>query len=214
MCGPIAIALPLKEHNWSLKIGGGLIYNIGRTITYAIMGLLFGLLGQGIQLAGFQQWASILLGIIMIGSVLFPYFFKHKLNLTSLFSGYAGRLINNLRRLFSNKSFSSLFLIGLLNGLLPCGLVYVAIAGAINTNQIIGGAIFMAIFGLGTIPLMLAVSLTGNAISSGLKSKMRKVVPYFIILLGVLFVLRGLSLGIPYVSPKNQMLTPKTEMMK
>ncbi len=214
MCGPIAVALPLKEHKWGLKIAGGLIYNLGRSLTYAIMGLLFGLLGRGIQLAGFQQWASILLGIIMIGSVLFPYFFKHKLNLTSLVSGYAGRLINNLRHLFSNKSFPSLFLIGLLNGLLPCGLVYVAIAGAINTNQVVGGAIFMAIFGLGTIPLMLAVSLTGNAISSGLKSKMRKIVPYFIVLLGVLFILRGLSLGIPYVSPKSQMLSPKTEMMK
>lgn len=214
MCGPIAVALPLKEHSWSSKISGGLIYNIGRSITYAVMGLIFGLLGRGIQLAGFQQWASVILGIAMILSVLFPYFFKQKINFTNLFTGYAARLINNLRKLFIQKSFSSLFLIGLLNGLLPCGLVYVAIAGAINTNQVIGGAIFMALFGLGTIPLMLIVSLTGNAISTGLKAKMRKVVPYFIILLGVLFILRGLSLGIPYVSPKSQMLTPKTEMMK
>lgn len=206
MCGPIAVALPLKEHNWSSKIAGGLLYNIGRSITYAAMGLLFGLLGQGIQLAGFQQWASILLGIILIGSVLYPYFFNQQLNFTNLVSGYAGRLVNNLRKLFSNRSMASLFAIGLLNGLLPCGLVYVAIAGAINTNSVTAGALFMGLFGIGTIPLMLLVSLSGNAIGTGLRTKLRKAVPYFVVLLGVLFILRGLALGIPYVSPKSEKL--------
>jgi len=211
MCGPIAVALPLKEHNWHSKLLGGILYNTGRTLTYAFMGLLFGLLGQGIHMAGFQQWASIILGIALIISVLFPYFFKQKLNLNSLLSGYAGRLINNLRHLFSRRSYSSLAIIGLLNGLLPCGLVYVAIAGAINTNSIANGALFMALFGIGTIPMMLAVSLTGYAISSGLKQKMRRVVPYFIVVLGLLFILRGMSLGIPYISPKADKLEIKQE---
>ncbi len=210
-CGPIAVALPLKEHSWSTKVGGALLYNVGRSITYAVMGLLFGLLGQGIQLAGFQQWASILLGVALIVSVLFPYFFNQKLNFSNLVSGYAGRLINNLRKLFSNRSFLSLFYIGLLNGLLPCGLVYVAIAGAINTNHVIAGAVFMALFGLGTIPMMLVVSLTGNAIGIGLRTKLRKAVPYFVVLLGLLFILRGLSLGIPYVSPKSEKLELHTK---
>jgi len=212
MCGPIAVALPLKDHNWISKIGGGILYNLGRTVTYGIMGLLFGLLGQGIHMAGFQQWSSILLGIALILSVWFPYFFKQKLNLTNLVSGYAGRLINNLRSLFSQRSYSSLLLIGLLNGLLPCGLVYVAIAGAINTSTILSGALFMILFGLGTIPMMLIVSLTGNAISTGLRNKLRKVVPYFIVLLGVLFILRGMSLGIPYISPKAEKLEIHTTM--
>lgn len=213
MCGPIAIALPLKKHSTAAKIAGGLIYNLGRTLTYAILGLLFGLLGRGIQLAGFQQWTSILLGIIMILGVLFPYLFKQKINLTTLFSGYAGRLIKNLKKLFSNRSYQSLFGIGLLNGLLPCGLVYVAIAGAINTNQVTSGALFMVLFGLGTIPMMLLVSLAGNTISSRLRSGMRRIVPYFIVLLGILFILRGLSLGIPYISPKAEKLAPMEQMM-
>ena len=206
MCGPIAVALPLKEHNWDSKIAGSILYNAGRTMTYALMGILFGLLGQGIHMAGLQQWASILLGIALIISVLFPYFFKQKLNFTNLVSGYAGRLVNNLRKFFSQRKYSSLLLIGLLNGLLPCGLVYVAIAGAINTNSVANGALFMALFGLGTIPMMLIVSLSGNIIGSGLRSKMRKVVPYFVFLLGVLFILRGMSLGIPYISPKAEKL--------
>lgn len=206
MCGPIAVALPLNQHNWHSKITGGLLYNLGRTATYAVMGLVFGLIGQGIHLAGFQRWTSILLGIALIVSVVFPAFFSQKLNLTNLFSGYAGRLINRLRRLFSQRSYTSLLLIGLLNGLLPCGLVYVAIAGAITSPGILQGALFMALFGLGTLPLMLAVSLGGNWISTAWRARMRRLVPAFVVVLGLLFILRGLSLGIPYISPKAEKL--------
>lgn len=206
MCGPIAVALPLNQYNWHSKISGGLVYNLGRTTTYTAMGLVFGLVGQGIHLAGFQRWTSILLGIALIISVLFPAFFKQKLNLASLFSGYAARLINRLRRLFSQRSYSSLLFIGLLNGLLPCGLVYVAIAGAISTPSILQGAWFMFLFGLGTLPLMLAVSLGGNWISAGWRARMRRVVPVFVVVLGLLFILRGLSLGIPFISPKAEKL--------
>ncbi len=209
MCGPIAVSLPLMNHNQFTKIAGTVIYNLGRSITYGILGVFFGLLGQGIQLAGFQQWTSILLGVVMILGVLFPYLFKQKINLGNIFTGYAARLINKLRKLFSTRSYQSLLGIGLLNGLLPCGLVYVAIAGAINTNNVVSGAFFMILFGLGTIPLMALISLTGNLISIKLRSRMRKVVPFFIILLGVLFILRGLSLGIPYVSPKAEKLIPE-----
>ena len=208
MCGPIAVSLPLKKHSQVAKISGTISYNLGRAVTYGILGVFFGMLGQGIQLAGFQQWASILLGVAMIISVLFPYLFKQKINLTSLLTGYAGRLISSLRKLFSSRSYQSLLTIGLLNGLLPCGLVYVAVAGAINTNQVFSGALFMVLFGLGTIPMMVLVSLTGDLVGTKLKTGMRKVVPYFIVLLGILFILRGMSLGIPYVSPKVEKLAP------
>lgn len=213
MCGPIAVSLPLKNHNYSAKITGGLIYNIGRSLTYGALGAIFGFLGHGIKLAGFQQWMSILLGVILILSVLFPYIFNQKLNLNTLTTGYAGRLINNLRKLFATRSYSSLLGIGLLNGLLPCGLVYVAVAGAINTNQALAGATYMVLFGLGTIPMMLLVSLTGNLVGTKLRASLRKMVPYFIVFLGLLFILRGLSLGIPYVSPKSNKLTPITQQL-
>ncbi|HKJ41628.1 MAG TPA: sulfite exporter TauE/SafE family protein [Sunxiuqinia sp.] len=210
MCGPIAVSLPLKNHNYFSKVTGGLVYNIGRSLTYGLLGAIFGFLGRGVKLAGFQQWMSILLGIALIISVLFPYLFKQKLNLNTLLTGYAGRLVNNLRKLFATRSYSSLFGIGLLNGLLPCGLVYVAVAGAINTNQAAAGAFFMILFGLGTIPMMLLVALTGNLVGTKIRKGMRKVVPYVIVLLGLLFILRGLSLGIPYVSPKSNKLAPTT----
>jgi uncharacterized protein len=212
MCGPIAVALPLGTRSWATKTSGALLYNIGRTITYGLLGFLFGLLGKGIQLAGFQQWASIVIGLIMIMTVVFPFLFKSKINLDKLVTGYAGRLIAKFRELFGRHSMRNLFIIGLLNGLLPCGLVYVAVAGAINTNDIIGGILFMVVFGLGTTPIMLGVSLAGNFINQGLKRKMNKIIPIFIVILGILFILRGLSLGIPYISPKTQMLSPDKEV--
>jgi len=212
MCGPIAVAIPLQRYGWPLKVAGSLLYNIGRIITYAIMGGLFGLLGLGIALAGFQQWASIGLGIIMIVSVLFPVVFREKIKIDRMFTGYAGRLISRFRNLFHNGSLISLLGIGLLNGLLPCGLVYMALAGAINTNDVLMGIVFMIMFGIGTTPALLALSLAGNVISAQLRRRVSKVVPVFIVILGIIFILRGMSLGIPYVSPKSEKLEVKQEM--
>ncbi|MCB0805573.1 MAG: sulfite exporter TauE/SafE family protein [Bacteroidales bacterium] len=206
MCGPIAVALPLKKHSWSMKVAGGLLYNMGRITTYALMGAIFGLLGLGIALAGFQQWASIGLGILMIISVLFPVIFREKIKIDKIFTGYAGRLIGRFRVLFSDGSMGSLLGIGLLNGLLPCGLVYMALAGAINTNDVLLGMVFMIMFGIGTTPALLALSLAGNVISTQLRRKVSKVVPVFIVILGIIFILRGMSLGIPYISPPPEKL--------
>ena len=212
MCGPIAVALPVGNRSWSGKVIGVLLYNLGRAVTYGVLGAAFGLLGKGIEMAGFQQWASILIGVVMILSVLFPVFFKGNLNVDQLLTGYAARLIAKFRVLFGRSSYKNLLVIGLLNGLLPCGLVYVAVAGAINTNDVINGILFMVIFGFGTIPVMMSVTLLGNIISQPLRKKMNKVIPVFIVVLGILFILRGLSLGIPYISPKSQMLTPEKEV--
>lgn len=212
MCGPIAIALPLGNKGTIHRLLGAFLYNIGRSVTYGVLGALFGLLGKGIHMAGFQQWASILLGVVMILSVLFPFLFRGKLNIERITSGYAGKLISKFRILFGKQSKSNLLLIGLLNGLLPCGLVYVAVAGAINTNDVLMGVLFMVVFGLGTLPVMLALSLMGNFISGKMRGQLGKIVPVFIVILGIIFILRGLSLGIPYISPKSKMLNPEKEV--
>ncbi len=213
MCGPIAVSLPLGRKSWWHRTLGGLTYNTGRILTYGILGALFGLLGQGIEMAGLQRWASILIGAAMILSVLFPALFKGKIKIEQLLFGYAGRMIGKFRKLFTINSLPSLFLIGLLNGLLPCGLVYVAVAGALNTNSVLGGIGFMIVFGLGTLPMMLAIPLLGNLVGSGFRKKYQYVLSIMVVVLGILFVLRGLSLGIPYVSPPQKMLKPHEKNM-
>ena len=146
--------------------------------------------------------------------VIFPVLFKGQVKIDRFFFGFAGRLIGKFRKLFSISSYPSLLVIGLLNGLLPCGLVYVAIAGAINTNDIVNGAIYMSIFGLGTIPIMASIPIVGNLIGTNIRKKFKGVVSAFIIILGIIFILRGLSLGIPYISPPKKMLQPHEKTLK
>jgi sulfite exporter TauE/SafE len=204
MCGPIAVALPLKNDSWFTRIFSALLYNLGRTLTYGVMGLVFGLLGSGFRMAGLQQWASIIIGIIMILSVIFPALFRNHVNLDAWVTKLTSRLKSAFGKLFSTRSYMSLWIIGLLNGLLPCGLVYMAIAGAIVTSSMVSGAVYMVIFGLGTIPVMLALSVLGNIVSLRFRNFIRKIVPVFIIIIGLLFILRGMNLGIKYISPKME----------
>lgn len=206
MCGPIALSLPLRGNNYFQKIWGASLYNIGRTITYGIMGAFFGLIGQGFSMAGFQRWISITMGVLMILAVLLPSLFKNIRIINT--DPLTGRLRKAIVSLFQKRSYGGLFLIGLLNGLLPCGLVYMAIAGAIGTGSVIEGTLFMIVFGLGTTPMLLFVSLLGNAISMTLRNKINKMIPFVVIIVGLIFILRGLSLGIPYLSPPIEKLNP------
>jgi hypothetical protein len=211
MCGPIAIALPLHGNTVTQKIFGGTLYNIGRTITYGVMGALFGLLGQGISMIGFQQKISVIMGAVMIISVLFPALFKNQYQLDKSWFSLVGKLKKSIGQMFSVRSFSSLFFIGLLNGLLPCGLVYIAIAGAIGTGDIAQGTFYMILFGLGTIPMMLTISLVGNMMGLALRNRINKLIPVLVVVVGLLFILRGLDLGIPFLSPEKQKIEQKFE---
>lgn len=211
MCGPIAISLPLHGNTVPQKIFGGTLYNLGRTITYGIMGALFGLLGQGMEMLGFQQKISVLMGALMIISVLFPALFKNQYSMDKSIFSFVGKLKKSIGQLFSIRSFSSLFFIGMLNGLLPCGLVYMAIAGAIGTGNAGQGTLYMILFGLGTIPMLLTISLAGNMMSQTIRKKINKLIPVLVVVVGLLFILRGLSLGIPFLSPPKQKIEQKFE---
>ena len=211
MCGPIAIALPLHGNTVPQKIFGGVLYNLGRTLTYGFMGAVFGLLGQGVEMIGFQQKISVIMGGIMISSVLFPSLFKNQYSMDKSWFSFVGKLKSTIGKMFSIRSFSSLFLIGLLNGLLPCGLVYMAIAGAIGTGEVLLGSMYMVLFGLGTIPMMLSISLAGNIMSLAIRNKINKLIPLLVVIVGIFFILRGLSLGIPYLSPPKEKIEKKFE---
>lgn len=202
MCGPIALALPVQKNNRLNLIVGRILYNIGRAITYAAIGLLFGLVGQSLSLAGLQQSVSIIAGVLILLMVLLPSKVSQKLYLLKPAYGFTNFLKRKFGTLLKRKSVTSTFLIGLLNGFLPCGLVYIAVAGAIASGSYFDGAVYMFVFGIGTLPIMLAVSLAGNFISLNVRKRINKLIPTFMIVLAFLFILRGMNLGIPYVSPK------------
>jgi sulfite exporter TauE/SafE len=211
MCGPIAIALPLHGNRLPQKIYGGTLYNLGRTLTYGLMGAVFGLLGQGVRMIGFQQKVSIIMGAFMIIAVFFPSIFKNQYSTENGWISWVGKLKSSIAGMFAIRSFSSLFFIGLANGLLPCGLVYIAIAGAIGTGDVVYGSLYMLMFGLGTIPMMLSIAIAGNMISVAVRNKINKLMPVLVVLVGVFFILRGLSLGIPFLSPPKEKIEKKFE---
>ena len=201
MCGPLALSLPINGNSFFSKFSGSILYNSGRIVTYSLFGLLFGIIGKTVALFGFQQWLSILLGVLIIIFVILP---KRTTSFgnNNFVLNYFGNVRSSLGRLFSKKNYSSLFFIGLLNGLLPCGLVYMAAAGAVATGDITNSILFMAFFGLGTLPMMWSVAFFGNYVSVGIRQAIRKAYPYMMTLMACLLILRGMGLGIPYVSPK------------
>jgi len=205
MCGPIAIALPLNKKNWGTRIFSALWYNIGRTITYGALGFVFGILGAGFSLAGFQKWVSIIMGVFMIASVAFPKI-NHMLYRGTGDSKFMNVVKRQLTKYFQQASYKSLFITGLLNGLLPCGMVYMALAGAIGVGSLQGGVLFMVLFGLGTIPMMFLLSMLGNFATIKLKHAINKIIPFVVVIVGALFILRGLELGIKFISPPAKKL--------
>ena len=202
MCGPIAIALPVPNSGNLSFFTGRILYNLGRVATYSFLGAALGLLGNKIALAGAQQAVSIVLGVVIIIAVLLPQKYKNHFAQHTLTQKLAQPLKANIGVLFKKGTFSAMFLIGILNGFLPCGLVYVALAGAIASGDVISGAAVMILFGLGTVPAMFAASVFGKFINIGIRAKLRKAVPVLAIILGVIFILRGMNLGIPFLSPK------------
>jgi sulfite exporter TauE/SafE len=201
MCGPIALALPLKNKTEFQRILGLVLYNGGRITTYALLGTLFGILGRSFYLAGIQRQISVLLGVLILVSLFIPHVLSKKNSLTSWWYKLFGNLYQEMSMLLKNGSFMSLFVIGIINGFLPCGLVYLALAGALAQSEIYNGTIFMLMFGLGTVPAMFAIGWASKYISIPFRNKIRKSTPYFIGFFGILLILRGLNLGV-YLSPR------------
>lgn len=200
MCGPLALALPV-HHLQKMQQGFAvLLYNLGRVITYSVLGGVFGWLGRGIYIAGFQQWFSITMGVVILLLTFLNYMFNRSFSPAWLRHLHGG-IQQLMGRLLRSPRLPHYLLLGMANGLLPCGLVYLAIAGSLTTTSIGESILFMASFGTGTLPAMLILSFFGVHIKLSLRQQMRKAVPFIIAGMAVLLILRGLNLGIPFVSP-------------
>lgn len=207
MCGAIALALPGKPSAIARHVGGRLVYNLGRITTYATLGAGAGLLGQSLRLAGVQQSLSIASGVLILLLVAVPERLTARLANALGLARPLAWVKATLGRLFQQSSWPALYATGVLNGLLPCGLMYLALAGALSAPGVAGAAAYMALFGFGTLPLMLGLALSGRLVPLAWRGRLRQAVPYAAAMLALLFIVRGLGLGIPYLSPQLRAAT-------
>lgn len=201
MCGPIAFMLPVDRTNMFKKVSQITIYHVGRLLAYSLIGLIFGLIGKSLYIFGFQQQLSIIIGVLMIIIVLIPQPTFNKYNFSKPIYKVISKVKSSLGSALKKKTADTFLTIGFLNGFLPCGLVYMALFAAIAGGNALNGSLYMAVFGLGTIPLMTTAIYLGQFLKGSARQKIQKAIPVFVVLIGVLFILRGLGLGIPYISP-------------
>lgn len=202
MCGPIAFMLPVDRNNNFRKLGQIFLYHFGRILAYSIIGLAFGLVGKSLNLFGFQQQLSIFIGVLMLLVIFIPQKTFNKYNFSRPVFKIISKVKAALGKELKKKTPDTFLTIGFLNGFLPCGLVYMAVFGAIASGSALQGSLYMAVFGMGTIPLMTSAIYLGNFLNGQVRQRIRRAIPVLVVIMACLFIVRGLGLGIPYISPK------------
>lgn len=197
MCGPLMLALPSAPGGAGRHVAGRLLYQLGRVTTYGLLGVAAGLAGKSIFVIGVQRWVSIALGV----AILAGFFLSKRMAVATPVVRLVARLRQAMGAQLQRRGIISLALLGALNGLLPCGLVYAALATAVTQGSVLSGVMFMALFGAGTLPMMLALSLSGRMFPPAWRLALSRAIPAGVCLLAALLILRGLALGIPYLSP-------------
>ncbi len=190
MCGPIALMLPYSDKQKILKETW--TYNVGRVTIYSVMGLLFGFLSRGLAVIGFQQSLSVLFGFTLILFAIFSFNAENRIANLPLFKYFTKKVRLGFSTVLKQKN--GFFLLGALNGLLPCGIVYWAIAASMLTFDAFGGALYLLVFGLGTMPLMLATVMAGNYFKKSIIRKAYRFVPVYQFGLGVFLIWRAYSI--------------------
>ncbi len=193
MCGPLALAVPFPKDKRVVGIGA---FNLGRIFTYALLGTLMGFIGSLFVLGGFQRIFSLTTGILILSLVIAPFLSKHLdkyIEKSSLIEGVRKKITEQ----FKEKTLRSSLILGMLNGLIPCGMVYTAMIGSISSGNPLNGALFMVLFGLGTWPAMIGIH--GFRLFSFSSFNSRWVVPSVSLLIAVLFIYRGIGIQIPDV---------------
>jgi uncharacterized protein len=202
MCGPLSVLVPVTGPTISQRIASRLTYNVGRLVTYIVLGILFGLFGKAFVIVGLQRWLSIAAGVIILSAFVTSMFnVQHSMFNTRVLS-FPLLIKSKFSKLLKKRTLLSIATLGALNGLLPCGLVYVACAAAATTASPLNGATYMLSFGLGTVPMLLTIALAGSSFRLN-SFKLQRLIPIVAATVGVLLIVRGLALGIPYVSPAS-----------
>jgi sulfite exporter TauE/SafE len=198
MCGPLLLAVANMARPTHSRFSV-CAYHAGRLTTYCALGVLFGMIGKTFALVGLQRWLSIAAG----GVILFGLAVSTRSIATRTIGRAVGKIKVAFGRLLQRRTLAAQFFLGTLNGLLPCGLVYIAAAGAAATLSPWVGAAHMATFGLGTLPMLLGIGIAGRRLNA--LFRFPRLVPLSVTAVALLLLLRGMALGIPYVSPALNM---------
>lgn len=199
MCGPLLFALQ-QHQSISIAVAiNKMLYQSGRILTYGLIGVLFGLLGSTFVMRGWQQGFSIFTGVLLI-LIGISYTIIHKFPALVALQTRTIQPFAKAMGKWMNKPNGS-FVAGMLNGFLPCGMVYMALASAMNAEGLLASFQFMVLFGLGTLPLMLLFSFMTGLPKKLFKFRFSSILPVLYIIMGIWFLLRGANLDIPYLSP-------------
>lgn len=202
MCGPIMMSVPVQHLPEKKRFWGILLYQAGRLTTYALLGIVAGWLGWRMEAAGWQQTFSIILGSLILLFLLAKIFSKQ-----FRFNPFRKQLMQLMAWAMRLKNMAAMPILGAANGLLPCGMVYIALTGAAATGGFWNAILFMLFFGIGTLPLLLALAYWGIHLGFRTRQKLQQLVPYMIALTAILLIIRGMNLNIPWLSP---MLTSRS----
>ncbi|MBU3744274.1 MAG: sulfite exporter TauE/SafE family protein [Sediminibacterium sp.] len=209
MCGPLVLGLPVAQLPASQRFAGLWIYHAGRVSTYMLIGIIMGIVGRQISLAGWQQVFSLLLGCGLIVYFISTRFTK-PFSIPTIFRPLYTRVQAYIIRMLQRPTLRSMLTMGMANGWLPCGMVYVAATGAMASGSWLGGAGFMMLFGLATVPILFLLSLIGQLVDASLRSRMRNIMSFTTLVIGIMLIIRGLNLHIPFISSMMQSGTSGT----
>lgn len=196
MCGPLLLALPMATDERLKVLKHTFLYHGGRILMYGALGVMFGLLGKTLAIAGLQKSLSVGAGLFMLAMAFMAWRFERLVTALPGFGVFTRQVKDSMNRLLRQNPNGSYFMLGALNGLLPCGMVYAAIAGAIATTSGAEGGLFMATFGTGTLPLLLGVSFLRQKIGAGFRQKIRLAQPVLMTIVALLLLQRGLHLDL------------------
>jgi len=197
MCGPIALTLGGGQSFGIRLIFEKVAYNFGRAITYSVLGATAGLIGQGlVWVVGYQMYISILLGVVIMSIGIFAVNPDNLLAKVPAIGNWFKTLRNLFLKFLSKGGVHTFFTLGLLNGLLPCGLVYVGLVGALSTGTLLKGMTYMFVFGFGTMPMMLLAAVMGKFINVKFRNTIKKTYPLLFIVMGVFLIFRGINTNV------------------
>ncbi len=198
MCGPIVWIIPFQAFR-GLKKGIALgLYHLGRISVYALFAAVLHSFRDLFD-PKIQQYISLTLGaLLLVGGVLT--FIPNHVARVKL--PWAELVKKQLGHVMGRPGLPMIGLAGVLNGLLPCGLVYMALSTSLAAATVPQAMALMYAFGAGTLPMLLSITLLKSRLSFLHTTHVRKLVPIVMFAFGSLFMLRGMNLGIPYLSPK------------